>query len=1678
MVKLIRCPAGHVYDSDAHSACPECARIEAEDEKEEAQEAKKKAKSAAPSQSETAAALDSDARSEASGIPVTWIAGGGIGLVVLAALGFFLLRPNETPTPIIHKKAVVTTTPSQNGTTAGTSASAGTNNSGKASSTNTPSGSAPTETAEEAKTDPDYQACSNGNDKAALDACTKAIESGKFAKPELAVLYVRRSTIFMELHNLDAALKDINEVITLDPDGAPFYADKCNVLRAKGQLAEALAACDQAIKLDPKYSIAYLGRGIVFKSKGDLDLALKDDNQAVALMPNDALAHTLRGQTYQAKGDGDKAKADFQKALTLNPTPALKRMIEAGLKAQPPATAASTTAAQEPAQKASSEPAQGASSKPASSNASVEQDAKTCTTASGETAIAACTSAIQSKHYSGVSLGHLYDARGVAYANGDANGNNKNLDAAMEDFTEAIKLEPEDFIPLAQRGARYDQKGEEDRAIQDLTDAIKLKPDEAGLYNNRGLYYRRAGKLDAAMSDLNRAIALDPKLGFAYENRGDVYRAKGDSKDAIADYKTVLSLNPDPGLRQKIEAHLNALTPSNAAQTPAAKPQQPQTSPPETTAGSSSSTPAAPSKPSPPPPVKPQSSVRSEGSTADAKTDKDYQLCAGAKDYQALIADCGRAIHSGKWKGDELAALYYQRATGYEERGRVMDVQGGFDDAIDAANQAIKLAPRTETYALRGDLYSDEKKYAEAAEDYQKALSFNPTDNERKDIQAKLDKLKKTANSTEDKDNLATDTSSKPATSQPANTPAAEPSGAEANPESDKDYHTCSQGKDEDAAEDACTRAIKSGKWSGSDLATLYYNRANYRADYEDFDDALSDAAEAIKLAPEPDTYQLRGEIYDAMDEEDKAIDDYRKALSLDPNPGELKEIQSELDADLKDVATKPSNQSGSNPQQGTPSQGETKPAEKSAAETGNPQTDADYLACEDFSKPGVAACNTAIASNKFTGKDLAKLYVARGMRAVMHQGGSASDAPTDFSQAMTLDPTNVDAAYDGGIVALQNGDYSTAIADLKKATALDPDNINALWKLGEAYKKSGDAANAAQSLKAALALNPEQDDRQQISAELAALGTAAAGSGPAGTTPQNANDTASSGPLSSHPGPAAQTPYQVSANSKTNASNCFGHSGDAAIVACSAAILSKQISGTHLAELYAQRCFLRGQARDFDGALADCNQAVSLAPNEAGPYGNRGSTYMLLGKFDLALADLNKAIQIEPTEAGSYNTRGLIDSLEGKWDQALQDFNMAIQYDSNFAPSYLGRARVEQKDGNRDAAKGDLNTALSLSHGEADQKKFQDALGMVEAGKPLPLRLDAPGKPTDPALLNPALPAAEAWDDKYCGKGKVLFKDDFKTLKPSWGYVKNSPNREIDPDGLSYDFAPGQGGIVILNTTPHGTDYEACALIQSLVPENSLPLVGVDVWATGFNNVYTTNVSPSAGTFFVVHYDPPHKPEVGIKPTPDPAVVQSLQATNAVSVTVRGDQGTVAINGQVAGSFIGHPPANGGYFGFHVFNDVKDPGNSTFIIKGYELREAAPLVAQTGSNSVQFCNDFTEPISFALAYPTDQGWKSQGWARVDPKACQAVGQLPDFKTFYYRAETDSKHHHEWAWGKARSFSVRPKSESNFAFTNANLLQSGAKYLTFDGPIPNPAPSTVTIDIDQNKRVAVVTAKH
>jgi tetratricopeptide (TPR) repeat protein len=139
------------------------------------------------------------------------------------------------------------------------------------------------------------------------------------------------------------------------------------------------------------------------------------------------------------------------------------------------------------------------------------------------------------------------------------------LDHAVRDLSEAIRVDPTYPDGYLARGETYFKLGQTERAIADFSAALAHDPRQAAGFRARGMAHLYLGKNDLALADLSKAIELgekDPQLlapielFYARRSRGAIYDSKQQYDREIADCTALIeSAAHDPVLAQALAAN-------------------------------------------------------------------------------------------------------------------------------------------------------------------------------------------------------------------------------------------------------------------------------------------------------------------------------------------------------------------------------------------------------------------------------------------------------------------------------------------------------------------------------------------------------------------------------------------------------------------------------------------------------------------------------------------------------------------------------------------------------------------------------------------------------------------------------------------------------------------------------------------------------------------------------------------------------------------------------------------------------------------------------------------------------------------------------------------------------------------------------------------------------------------
>jgi tetratricopeptide (TPR) repeat protein len=290
------------------------------------------------------------------------------------------------------------------------------------------------------------------------------------------------------------------------------------------------------------------------------------------------------------------------------------------------------------------------------------ENAVKCRAADPDTRLAGCSALIQAGQIQPENLSNIYSSRGTAY---DRKGDH---DRAIQDYNEAILLNPKNAAAYLSRGESYYGKRDYDHSIEDLKEALRLSPNNAAAnydlgnayggrgaaYDNKDDYGHAIQEYNNAIQEYGEAIRVKPSYAFAYFGRGLAYGGRGIEHDNGDDY--------DHAIQDFNEA------------------------------------------------------IRLRPNDAGA-----YRYRGFAYNHEG---DYGRAIQDF----NEAIRLNPKDAVAYLSRGVAYIRKGDYDRALQDFNEAIRLNPKDMVvYEARGDAYLFQSNLAAATSDFENAISGAPS---------------------------------------------------------------------------------------------------------------------------------------------------------------------------------------------------------------------------------------------------------------------------------------------------------------------------------------------------------------------------------------------------------------------------------------------------------------------------------------------------------------------------------------------------------------------------------------------------------------------------------------------------------------------------------------------------------------------------------------------------------------------------------------------------------------------------------------------------------------------------------------------------------------------------------------------------------------------------------------
>jgi len=405
--------------------------------------------------------------------------------------------------------------------------------------------------------------CAGDDFQKAITACTKIIKAGKEPPKNMAMAYSNRSRAYYYLGQNDSAISDATKAVSLNSRYANAYINRGNAWFAKEDFNKAAADYAQAIESDAKSAAAHFNYGLAYHRLGQYEKAIpsidtairlepgaadywktrgnakynlsryqdsiEDYNKAIQLNPNFGYAHYDRGLSYEQLNEFRAALSDFRRAAELIPesdTWQQEAKSRSGLMEDKLASLGSS-----------------GSDDNSNKNGGVAaaSDWDSCAGNDDSKAISACADIIAAGQEPPKNMAMAYSNKARAHYHKDE------FDQAIDDASEAIRLNPNFTNAYLNRGNAWFGKEDFEKAADDYAKAIDTNKKNPDAHFNFGLAHHRMKNYEKAIGSFDTAISLDSKNADYFKTRGNAKYNLDRYNESVDDYDKAIQLNSNFG---------------------------------------------------------------------------------------------------------------------------------------------------------------------------------------------------------------------------------------------------------------------------------------------------------------------------------------------------------------------------------------------------------------------------------------------------------------------------------------------------------------------------------------------------------------------------------------------------------------------------------------------------------------------------------------------------------------------------------------------------------------------------------------------------------------------------------------------------------------------------------------------------------------------------------------------------------------------------------------------------------------------------------------------------------------------------------------------------------------------------------------------------------------------------
>ena len=149
--------------------------------------------------------------------------------------------------------------------------------------------------------------------------------------PTSASGFVERGELLLKRRRFDEALADFGKAIELEPKNGDGLARRGLAYAWKGDYDLASKDLDAAAVIDPKNAMIFHARGLIAEHRGAYQEAVAQFGRAIEIWRDDAFAYEHRAEAQWSQGDYGAASADATRAIELSPDFVLLYLLKANI---------------------------------------------------------------------------------------------------------------------------------------------------------------------------------------------------------------------------------------------------------------------------------------------------------------------------------------------------------------------------------------------------------------------------------------------------------------------------------------------------------------------------------------------------------------------------------------------------------------------------------------------------------------------------------------------------------------------------------------------------------------------------------------------------------------------------------------------------------------------------------------------------------------------------------------------------------------------------------------------------------------------------------------------------------------------------------------------------------------------------------------------------------------------------------------------------------------------------------------------------------------------------------------------------------------------------------------------------------------------------------------------------